>query len=332
MAIVGLGERGRRWAWLASVARGVEVGALVDPRPEVARAARNALALDVPVFHSLSDAVSAGVEGAIVAFGLGQRPRAARMCIALRLHALVEPPLAPSSAEAAFLLLMAGRAGTALRQAFWLGLSPPLRAMRGVLREDRLGRPIGGLLVRLHGRGEDERWETVQLLDALLSLLSPIEPRGCRREGYALLLDFEGEATFGLAIGPSGDSMEGLLLVCEHGALLWDGRTAFVREGRRGLRWRPEDPLGFRWPERGEGPGGKFEPLPPDPGPSGEEAALARFRAEVEGRTGRADERRELLPVALLEACGLAGERGEGRPQELVERALEEGGKRAGLR
>ncbi|HIE09199.1 MAG TPA: hypothetical protein EYP65_05055, partial [Armatimonadetes bacterium] len=326
LAVVGLGERGRRWARLASMSRGVEILALVDPRVEVAKAARNALALDVPVFPSLQEAIRDGLplEGAVVALPLGSREAALREALALRLHVLVEPPAAGSLPEVCSFLFRAEAKGLLLKQALWLRHSPPIRAMRRRLWERRLGAPIGGLMLCLHEPGRE--WEAVQPLSALLSLLGRA-PQECMKERYALRLDFGEGLQFGLALGPSGDAMQGILVVCEGGALLWDGRGAFVREGRRGLRWRLEDPLGFKWPGSGEAPGG-FLPLPPDPGPSGEEALLARFRTEAErGREQKEAVEEELLPLALLEACRLAQRTGKPhRPAELIEGPTEGGG------
>lgn len=316
------------------------MAALVDPRLEVAKAARNVLSLDVPVFQSLKIATEevGCLRGAIVASSLPGRLKVCEEALSLGLSVLVEPPMAEFLHQAAPLLLRMNPfsyhsspfphyfchffQGIPILHALWLRHSPPLRAIWRLLREGELGKPIGGLLVRLHEPGEETWPGTAQHLGVLLSLLGT--PSSCRKERYALLLEFSEGMEVGIALGPSGEPMEGLLLACERGALLWDGRNSFVHKGRKGLKWRADDPLSFKWPERGK-PKGKFEPLSPDPGPSGEEVVLARFRAAVEVGEGLDEFFEEGLSLlALLEACALAHQLGVRQsPMELMKKTLE---------
>ncbi len=319
--VVGMGRKGRKWARIVSAREDFELAGLVDIKPEVARAARNALALEVPIFPSLSEAIEGmNAEAAVVAVPVGARATICREALAKGLHLLVEVPFVADLADAVELTEWARRRGLTICVAQSLRYQPAMRTLRRVLREGEAGRPLYSLFTSLRlgeegsRGGLDNPWlasEVAHHLDAMRFVLGR-EPMRCRAtelrflDGEAVttaLVEFDGLTGAYFGSTHSHREREEWQIEGEEGTLIWSGRRLYLR--RRGSE---ED-----------------EELRPDPGPEAEDILLTQFRQAVrEGIPSEASGDDNLSTLALIFACAKSSTEGCAvSPNEVLEEARE---------
>ncbi len=142
LALIGFGRMGGNHARVLAGVAEVEVSAVVDTRPE----ARRAAAEQVPgaaVYAAVDElAESGGVDGWLIASSTPSHPALVRAALQAGVHVLCEKPLALDPQEGARLGAEAEAAGRVLQVGFWRRFSPPWVAMRRLLEEGAIGRPL----------------------------------------------------------------------------------------------------------------------------------------------------------------------------------------------
>ncbi len=126
---------------LADVAE-VDLAAVVDTRPEARHAA--AEQVSEPAVYAAVDelADSGGVDGWLIASSTPSHPALVRAAVRAGVHVLCEKPLALDPQEGARLGAEAASAGLVLQVGFWRRFSPPWVAMRRLLADGAIGRPL----------------------------------------------------------------------------------------------------------------------------------------------------------------------------------------------
>lgn len=144
-AIVGFGNIGRRHAAHILQQPGATLAGVCDVNPEV----RAQLPSDVPFFSSLED-LFAGVEADVLCVCTPNYLHEPHAIAALDRgwHAVVEKPMALSTAECDRMIAAADRAGKLIFAVKQNRYNPPVQAVKGLLDAGRLGTP---LLVQVNG-------------------------------------------------------------------------------------------------------------------------------------------------------------------------------------
>jgi predicted dehydrogenase len=129
---------------------------VVDPRKDTARAKLRKLGLDVPVYESLTELLSAQPETAMVDLctPLDAHETDALLALKSGLHLFCEKPLAPTLAAADRIIVAAKAAGVSAQVGHCIRFWPEYQALRQFVRDGRGGRLLSLSLTRQSSRPE----------------------------------------------------------------------------------------------------------------------------------------------------------------------------------
>lgn len=154
IAVVGFGFMGTMHAQIYAQLSGARLVGVADPRTDATRTKLAKLGLDVPVYGSLQELLSARPETAMVdvCTPLDAHEADAVMALNSGRHLFCEKPLAPTLAAADRILAAAKEAGVAVQVGQCIRFWPEYQALRKFVREGRGGRLLSLSLARQASR------------------------------------------------------------------------------------------------------------------------------------------------------------------------------------
>lgn len=156
VAIAGFGFMGTMHAQIYTQLPGARLIGVADPRTDVTRAKLQSLGLNVPVFNSLPELLSALPETEMVDVCTPLDAHEADALAALESgrHLFCEKPLAPSLAAADRIVAAASKAGVMAQVGHCIRFWPEYKALREFVRDDRGGKLLSLSLTRQSSRPE----------------------------------------------------------------------------------------------------------------------------------------------------------------------------------
>ena len=156
IALVGFGFMGSMHAQIYAQLDGSRLVGVVDPRKDTARAKLRKLGLDVPVYESLTELLSAQPETAMVDLctPLDAHETDALLALKSGRHLFCEKPLAPTLAAADRIIVAAKAAGVSAQVGHCIRFWPEYQALRQFVRDGRGGRLLSLSLTRQSSRPE----------------------------------------------------------------------------------------------------------------------------------------------------------------------------------
>lgn len=154
IALAGFGFMGSMHAQIYTQLSGARLVGVADPRVEITRAKLAKLGLEIPVYGSLQELLSARPEAAMVDVCTPLDAHEADALLALKSgrHLFCEKPLAPSLAAADRILAAAKEAGVAAQAGHCIRFWPEYQALRKFVREGGGGRLLSLSLARQASR------------------------------------------------------------------------------------------------------------------------------------------------------------------------------------
>jgi myo-inositol 2-dehydrogenase/D-chiro-inositol 1-dehydrogenase len=141
LAVVGVGRMGALHAETLAAAESIDVVAVADAMPDVARqVAEKTGAVDYASLGDLSERDD--VEAWLIATPTTTHPAIVETALRAGVHILCEKPLALDLAESERLGALAAAAGTVLQVGFWRRFAPPWVAARQAIVDGAIGRPL----------------------------------------------------------------------------------------------------------------------------------------------------------------------------------------------
>jgi UDP-N-acetylglucosamine 3-dehydrogenase len=140
LAVIGVGRMGSNHVRVLSEMENVRLAAICDGNREAAeKIARRYL---VPAFYSDIESMAARekLDGVIIAIPTAEHLPAAEKCLSRGLHALIEKPLASSSAQCAKILARAAAAGVQVLSGHIERFNPVVVQLKKFLEENFLGK------------------------------------------------------------------------------------------------------------------------------------------------------------------------------------------------
>jgi predicted dehydrogenase len=156
VTIAGFGFMGTMHAQIYTQLPGARLIGVADPRTDVTRAKLQSLGLDVPVFNSLPELLSALPETRMVDVCTPLDAHEADALTALKSgrHLFCEKPLAPGLAAADRIIAAANRAGVMAQVGHCIRFWPEYMALREFVRDNRGGKLLSLSLTRQPSRPE----------------------------------------------------------------------------------------------------------------------------------------------------------------------------------
>ncbi len=166
IALVGFGFMGSMHAEIYAQLPGARLVGVADPRVDVTRARLQKLGLEVPVYDSLWELLSALPETEMVdvCTPLDAHEADALTALGSGRHLFCEKPLAPSLAAADRIIAAANNAGVMAQVGHCIRFWPEYRALKQFVREGRAGRLLSLSLTRQSSRPEYtvDNWANVE--------------------------------------------------------------------------------------------------------------------------------------------------------------------------
>jgi len=154
IALVGFGFMGSMHAQIYAQLAASQLVAIADPCIDVAQARLQKLGLDIPVYNSLPELLSAHPEIQVVDLCTPLDAHEADALIALESgrHLFCEKPLAPTLAAADRIIAAAKKAGVMAQVGHCIRFWPEYQALRQYIRDGRGGRLLSLSLIRQSSR------------------------------------------------------------------------------------------------------------------------------------------------------------------------------------
>lgn len=141
LAVVGVGRMGAIHAETIAPMGGIDVVAVADTSPEVARAVGERIG--ATAYSSLSDLAARGdVEAWLIATPTTTHPAVVSTALDAGLHVLCEKPLSLDPGESESLAARAAAENRVLQIGFWRRFSPPWMLARKAVMDGAIGRPL----------------------------------------------------------------------------------------------------------------------------------------------------------------------------------------------
>ncbi len=141
LAVVGVGRMGAIHAETIAPMFGIDVVAVADTSPEVARAVGERIG--ATAYSSLSDLAARGdVEAWLIATPTTTHPAVVSTALDAGLHVLCEKPLSLDPGESESLAARAAAENRVLQIGFWRRFSPPWMLARKAVMDGAIGRPL----------------------------------------------------------------------------------------------------------------------------------------------------------------------------------------------
>jgi predicted dehydrogenase len=154
IALVGFGFMGSMHAQIYRQLEGAQLVGIADPRTDIARAKLQRLGLDIPVYGSLQELLSARPETAVVDVCTPLDSHEADSLLAIKsgCHLFCEKPLAPTLDAADRMIAAAQKAGVTVQVGHCIRFWPEYQSLRKFVREGSGGRLLSLSLVRQASR------------------------------------------------------------------------------------------------------------------------------------------------------------------------------------
>lgn len=154
IALVGFGFMGSMHAQIYAQLAGTRLVGIADPRTDSVRAKLQKLGMDIAVYESLPELLSAQPETRMVDVCTPLDAHEADALIALESgrHLFCEKPLAPTLAAADRIIAAARKAGVMTQVGHCIRFWPEYQALRGYIRDNRGGRLLSLSLTRHSSR------------------------------------------------------------------------------------------------------------------------------------------------------------------------------------
>ena len=335
VVVLGLGPRGREWIAVLRQAPGFELAGVVEPDPEVRRAATATLGLrDRDAHDHLDSAVEAGrPHAAIVATSIDRHVEPCRAALASGLAVLVEKPFTLSLGDARRLVAEAQERGVPLMVGQNYRYMRMPRTLRRLFASGELGR-LGLLVVQTYRSQKEQARALATLTDSILWEIAVHHLDAVRSAvGGPVVRVLAQRFTLPWSEAPAGASMQ-VLLEFESGARAsycasYDSRGQEFFERGQEVYLRAATDRGtlhvfhrwLVWCERGRYP----RLVRRGPRAEVEELTLLRQlgRAITDGSEPECSGRDNLQTMAILEACARSATEGRWiNPQDLLDDPL----------